>query len=97
VISASSAAEARSVLSNIRPALVLLDIHLRDEDGRTVLHDIRRNPVLAEVPVFIISGASNLGSLASEGGLDRIEGFLEKPIQLSRLLDTVSSAVTPRR
>jgi CheY-like chemotaxis protein len=97
VISASSAAEARSVLTNIRPALVLLDIHLRDEDGRTVLHDIRRNPALAEVPVFIISGASNLGSLTSESGLDRIEGFLEKPIQLSRLLDTVASAVTPRR
>jgi CheY-like chemotaxis protein len=96
VISASSAAEAKSVLSNIRPALVLLDIHLRDEDGRTVLHDIRRNPALAEVPVFIISGASNLGSLTSEAGLDRIEGFLEKPIQLSRLLDTVASAVTPR-
>ena len=70
--------------------------YLRDEDGRTILHEIRGSPELADVPVFVISGASDLGWLNSKSGMDRIEGFLEKPIELTRLLDTVASAVTPR-
>jgi signal transduction histidine kinase/CheY-like chemotaxis protein len=97
VIDASSAGEARSVLANIRPALVFLDIHLQDEDGRSVLRFIRETPALSDVPVFVISGATDLGTLTTGHGPDRIEGFLEKPIQLPRLLDTVASVVRPRR
>ncbi|HZA13991.1 MAG TPA: hybrid sensor histidine kinase/response regulator [Myxococcaceae bacterium] len=97
VIDAASAEEARSVLANIRPALVFLDIHLQDEDGRSVLRFIRETPALSDVPVFVISGATDLGTLTTGHGPDRIEGFLEKPIQLPRLLDTVASVVRPRR
>jgi signal transduction histidine kinase/CheY-like chemotaxis protein len=97
VIDASSAGEARSVLANIRPALVFLDIHLQDEDGRSVLRFIRETPALSDVPVFVISGATDLGTLTTGHGPDQIEGFLEKPIQLPRLLDTVASVVRPRR
>lgn len=97
VMSAASGAEARSVLTNIRPALIFLDIHLQDEDGRSILRFIRETPTLTDIPVFVISGASDLGSLTSGHGPDRIEGFLEKPIQLPRLLDTVASVVRPRR
>lgn len=97
VMSTATAAEARSVLSNIRPALVFLDIHLQDEDGRNVLRYIRESPALQDVPVFIISGSTDLGTLTSGHGPDRIEGFLEKPIALPRLLDTVASVVRPKR
>ncbi len=97
VITASSGADARAVLAHIRPALVFLDIHLADEDGRNILKLIRETPALAEVPVFVISGSSDLGSLAAGKGPDRIEGFFEKPIQLPRLLDTVASVVRPRK
>lgn len=97
VITASSGAEARSVLSHIRPALVFLDIHLADEDGRNILRLIRESPPLAQIPVFVISGSSDLGSLATGKGPDRIEGFFEKPIHLPRLLDTVASVVRPKK
>jgi len=97
VIAASSAAEARSVLLHIRPGLVLLDLRLRDDDGRTVLHQVRNTPELENVAVFIISGASDLASLSAGVGEDRIDGYFEKPIQLPRLLDTVGSVVRPSR
>ncbi len=97
VIPAQSGAEARALLGHIRPALVFLDIHLRDEDGRNILRLIRDTEALAQVPVFVISGDSDLGTLVSGRGPDRIEGFLEKPIQLPKLLDTVASVVRPRR
>jgi len=97
VIAATSAAEARSVLAHIRPGLVLLDLRLRDEDGRTVLHLVRTTKALEDVAVFIISGASDVASLTAGTGPDRIDGFFEKPIQLPRLLDTVASVVRPSR
>lgn len=97
VMATSGAAEARSVLSHIRPAMVLLDLRLSKEDGRSVLHFIRGTESLADVVVYIISGASEVASLTSGQGLDRIDGFFEKPLQLPRLLDTVASVVRPSR
>lgn len=95
VMAVSRAEEARSILSHIRPALVLLDLRLSEEDGRSVLHFIRENESLADVVVYLISGASDLASLSSGQGKDRIDGFFEKPLQLPRLLDTVASVVRP--
>ncbi|HVE83474.1 MAG TPA: hybrid sensor histidine kinase/response regulator [Myxococcales bacterium] len=95
-MTATSAAEARSVLGHIRPGLVLLDLRLRDEDGRAVLHLVRTTKALEDVTVFIISGASDVAAMTAGTGADRIDGYFEKPIQLPRLLDTVASVVRPR-
>jgi signal transduction histidine kinase/CheY-like chemotaxis protein len=97
VMSTSGAAEARSILSHIRPAMVLLDLRLSEEDGRSVLRFIRSTESLADVAVYIISGASEVSSLGAGQGLDRIDGFFEKPLQLPRLLDTVAAVVRPSR
>jgi signal transduction histidine kinase/CheY-like chemotaxis protein len=97
VMAASRADEARSILSHIRPAMVLLDLRLSEEDGRSVLRFIRGTESLADVVVYIISGASDLASLSAGQGLDRIDGFFEKPLQLPRLLDTVGAVVRPSR
>jgi signal transduction histidine kinase/CheY-like chemotaxis protein len=97
VMATSGAEEARSVLSHIRPAMVLLDLRLSQEDGRSVLHYIRETESLKDIAVYIISGASEVASLSSGQGMDRIDGFFEKPIQLPRLLDTVASVVRPSR
>jgi DNA-binding response OmpR family regulator len=97
VMAASRADEARSILSHIRPAMVLLDLRLSEEDGRSVLHFIRETPSLADVVVYLISGASDLASLSAGQGKDRIDGFFEKPLQLPRLLDTVAAVVRPSR
>ncbi|HZI04181.1 MAG TPA: hybrid sensor histidine kinase/response regulator [Archangium sp.] len=97
VMSTSGAAEARSILSHIRPAMVLLDLRLSEEDGRSVLRFIRSTESLADVAVYIISGASEVSSLSTGQGVDRIDGFFEKPLQLPRLLDTVAAVVRPSR
>jgi CheY-like chemotaxis protein len=97
VMSTSGAAEARSILSHIRPAMVLLDLRLSEDDGRSVLRFIRGTESLADVAVYIISGASEVSTLGAGQGLDRIDGFFEKPLQLPRLLDTVAAVVRPSR
>jgi signal transduction histidine kinase len=97
VVSTESVGSAMSALHRIRPAMVLLDLMLRDGDGQSVLHFIRQTPALAEVPVFIISGASDVGSLVARKGKDRIDGLFEKPLRLPILLSTVASVVHPAR
>lgn len=93
VIAATSATEARTILEQLRPALVLLDLRLSQEDGMSVLHFIRRSPALAEIAVYIISGARDVASLSSGEGPDRIDGFFEKPLQVPKVLDTIAQVV----
>ncbi|WP_342374251.1 hybrid sensor histidine kinase/response regulator [Myxococcus stipitatus] len=97
VMATSGASEARSILSHIRPAMVLLDLRLSEEDGQSVLRFIRGTESLADIVVYIISGASEVASLTSGQGLERIDGFFEKPLQLPKLLDTVAAVVRPSR
>jgi CheY-like chemotaxis protein len=77
----------------LRPALVLLDLHLPDGDGGEVLKALRRDPATRDLPVIVISSdATDLARarLADAGA----SGFLTKPIDLRRLLDAVRSALT---
>jgi signal transduction histidine kinase len=97
VVSAAGAEEARALLEGLRPAMVLLDLRLSEEDGRSVLRHLRGQAELTETPVYIISGASEVASLSTGTGLDRIDGFFEKPLHLPKLLDTVASVVRPVR
>jgi CheY-like chemotaxis protein len=97
VISTSTAGEARAILANIRPAMVLLDLRLSDDDGRVVLHFIRESEALRDTPVYIVSGANELAALAAGSGVDRIDGYFEKPLQLPKLLDTIAQVVRPAR
>ena len=97
VMSASSATEAQAMLETARPALVLLDLRLSEEDGMSVLHFIRQTPRLADVAVYIISGARDVASLSEGRGINRIDGFFEKPLQVPKVLDTVAAVVRPTR
>lgn len=97
VMAAANVADAQSMLQHSRPVLVLLDLRLAHEDGRGVLHHIRQTSELKDTAVYLISGASEVGSLAAGTGPDRIDGFFEKPLQLQRLMDTVAAVVRPKR
>ncbi len=96
VMSVAGAADAMAILEHIRPAMVLLDLHLSQGDGRSVLHHIRGSELLKNVVVYIVSGASDVASLTAGKGVDRIDGYFEKPLQLPKLLDTVGAVVRPQ-
>ena len=97
VISAPSATAAKALLEHIRPGLVLLDLRLSEEDGMSVLHYIRQTRSLEDVAVYLISGSRDLASLSAGKGIDRIDGFFEKPLNVAKVLDTVASVVRPGR
>jgi CheY-like chemotaxis protein len=70
-----------------KPDLVLMDYILPNINGGELCHQIKVNPSTANLPVIIISGYPRvLYSLGSYG----CDAILEKPFDLSKLLETVA-------
>lgn len=95
VLTASTAASARALLGHIRPAMMLLDLRLSDDDGRTVLKYVRETETLKDLPVYVISGASDAAALLDAKGDERIDGFFEKPLQLGKMLPVLAQVARP--
>jgi CheY-like chemotaxis protein/DNA-binding XRE family transcriptional regulator len=69
----------------IKPDIVLLDLKMPDIDGREVLKIIRK---VSNVPVVIITGHPQDVSEIHLADLE-IEGFIEKPISLQAVLNSL--------
>jgi signal transduction histidine kinase/ActR/RegA family two-component response regulator len=71
-----------------QPALVLLDLHLPDIDGRTVLQQLRSDPSTAALPVIVISADATdrqIERLLTDGA----SAYVTKPIDVAEFLRVV--------
>ncbi|HUB08845.1 MAG TPA: hybrid sensor histidine kinase/response regulator, partial [Myxococcales bacterium] len=95
---AAGGREALAALGRARPALVLLDLHMPDLDGRLLLKRIRKEDRLRDLPVFVISGA--IDAAAGVGALapgEEVAAVFEKPLNFPRLLEQIAGHLGPRR
>lgn len=74
-----------NILSTIRPALIILDLHMPYASGVDILHEIRCDPRLADIPVIVIT--ADLVLAKSIRG--QAEEILVKPVTVARLRETV--------
>jgi signal transduction histidine kinase len=90
VSTAANGAEALELLrSGLRPKLILLDLMMPVMDGVTFCNICHDDPVLSSIPVFIISAdAASAVKLTRTGAT----GFLQKPVQIENLLQTLEHA-----
>ena len=88
---AENAAQARSLHISKQHDLVLLDIWMPDMDGVSLLKEWAAQQLLT-APVIMMSGHATIETAVEATRIGAID-FLEKPIALTKLLQTIESAL----
>jgi len=88
---AENAAQAREFRNRHLPDLVLLDIWMPDTDGVTLLKEWVADGLLT-MPVIMMSGHGTIETAVEATRIGAVD-FLEKPVSLQKLLDTVAKAI----
>jgi len=93
------AADGRTGLNRIRelrPNLVLLDLHLPDLSGESVLYELWSDPELRMIPVVVVSADATPGqvrrTIASGAA-----AYLTKPLDLHNVLTVIDRLLTQPR
>jgi two-component system cell cycle response regulator DivK len=95
-LEAGSAEDGLRIARGETPDLILMDIQLPGMDGIAALRALRAEPATAALPVVAITASvmqQDRRQIMSAG----FDGFIEKPISLRGLLDTVRDAMQPRK
>ena len=77
-------------LAKERPSLLLLDVWLGKEDGLQILDECKK--IYPLLPIVMISGHGTIElavSATKKGAVD----FLEKPLSISKILDTINTVL----
>ena len=86
---------ARTLMEQFRPRLVLLDIWMPDIDGITLLKEWHESGKLTN-PVIMMSGHGNIGTAVEATRLGAYD-YLEKPLSLAKLVLTIKNALDASR
>ncbi len=81
---ASSGSLALTKIEASPPALVLLDVIMPGINGIEVTRRIRENPLVAEIPILIISGSDE--TYVTEALNIGANDFIRKPVKVDELL-----------
>lgn len=72
----------------MKPDLILLDYDMPDWDGKRTLEEIQKDEELKDIPVVFLTGVSDKSHILAVLKLNPA-GYLLKPIEQERLLDTI--------
>jgi len=89
VLTASNGPDGLALAREETPDLITLDITMPGMSGIEVLTSLRRDDHLNSVPVVIITGVTSFDTLTDYRDVRAPEGFMQKPIDLVKLLSTI--------
>jgi DNA-binding response OmpR family regulator len=96
VATATDGAMAVQAIRNLRPAVVVLDVMLPEENGLEVLKAVKGNPELMSIPILVLTarGQENDRKMALALGAD---AFITKPFSNRDVIEQICSlaGVTP--
>ncbi|HAV61382.1 MAG TPA: hypothetical protein DCY13_03350, partial [Verrucomicrobiales bacterium] len=93
VLTSESGTEGLEIIRNVRPALVISDLHMGEMDGLSVLAATREQPETRAIPFIFMTGDASTASYrrGMEMGAD---DFLIKPFDADQLRRSVESRFT---
>lgn len=92
VLTASSRAQAMSILQQEHLDVILLDVMMTYTlDGMDMVTQIRRLPDFRDTPILVISSLSpsQVSEMLPASALQQIQGWLVKPIRLEEVAEKV--------
>ncbi len=91
VVTAGSAEDGLRLAHEIRPSVITLDVVMPDMDGWSVLRALKADPVLADIPVVMLTMVDDKSQAFALGATD----FLTKPVEREQLLQVVERCQRP--
>jgi CheY-like chemotaxis protein len=104
VVEAPDANQAMRVIVSQAPDLITLDLVMPRKTGEKLYWELRKDERYANLPVVVVSGYAKIDSpridfhkFIADKGVPEPEGFLEKPIDPQRILETVVAVLADKR
>jgi two-component system cell cycle response regulator DivK len=88
VLEADNVTKAVTILKQIKPDLILMDINLPEIDGDTLTSKLKSIPYFREIPVVAIT-ANALKGDREKSMLAGFDGYIEKPIDVDLFPDQI--------
>ncbi len=88
IVSARTVREAENVLANLRPAAIVLDILLQNEDTWKFLAETKMRAEVKDIPVIVATSVADRRKASALGA----EYFAAKPVERRTLLDLLNKA-----
>lgn len=88
VVQTMDGTEIPAMAATRQPDLIVLDIWMSGVDGRNICRMLKADPATRQIPVLMISASRDIGQSAMDAGAN---DFIEKPFEMSRLLDKVEA------
>lgn len=90
ILTATNGQEALDTIRKQKPDLVLLDIQMPLMNGMEVLKEIKADPELKRIPVFMVSAYTSPEDIEQSMSLGA-SGFIKKPVIMDNLISSVTS------
>jgi two-component system, chemotaxis family, chemotaxis protein CheY len=88
VLEAADGLEALKAMATCKPNLVITDVNMPNMDGLTLVRKIRESGEHKFVPILVLTTESQ-GSVVEEGKKAGATGWIVKPFNGEKLLDTI--------
>lgn len=85
VEAACNGREGLDIIARYKPDLVVSDLQMPDMDGMEMVHQLKANPLTANIPIIIVTGAKTSPNNIVEGLVQGVDAYLPKPFELDEL------------
>src|SRR5436305_2035408 len=90
LLTARNGNEALTVVAQVKPDLIIMDVMMPAKDGISALRELKQNEATRAVPVIVMT--ANVGEYTTstqEAKIGGAEGLLTKPLSPARLVSEV--------